>query len=170
MILNHLQLTFFDLDTGSLKHTVESVEVNRLHSYYVTKDTEIIVSNQSVPSGNYATLAQTRCRPDLPRLPLKALTIEEARRICDMEPFCGGFQYHPEFNVSGLGSNVPQFFSTNYDCLTGDESAGWTAYMTDKDNSWTFTATTVGDGADNPVDPMNLTEQQRNRAVTLTFR
>jgi hypothetical protein len=171
-MLDHLELTFFDLDTGSSGHTVESVEVNRLHSYYLTKDTEIIVTNKSTASRKYVTLTETKCKADsmgmgmpLP-LPIQALTFQEASSICDTQPFCGGFQYHPDWE----GGTVPQFFNTEYDCITGDDSAGWTAYMTNKENSWVFTATTEGDGSDNPVDPMTLTEQQRNRAVTLTFR
>jgi len=35
--------------------------------------------------------------------------------------------------------------------------------------SVTFTGTTEGDGADNPADPLTLTAQQRNRAVTVEF-
>jgi hypothetical protein len=166
--LDHLELTFFDLDTGDGGRTVESVEVNRLHSYYLTKNTEITVKNKSRVSGKYMTLTDTNCKAnnlDMD-LSMRPLTFQEASIICDKQPFCGGFQYHPEWE----GGTVPQYFSTDYDCITGDDSAGWTAYMTDKENSWVFTATTPGDGNDNPVDPMKLTAQQRNRAVTVTFR
>lgn len=41
--------------------------------------------------------------------------------------------------------------------------------FSDPDGTTTFQATTAGNFNDNPVDPLLLTEQQKNRAVTLTF-
>jgi len=40
---------------------------------------------------------------------------------------------------------------------------------TGSDGGYTFTASTYGNSSDNPKDPMFLTEQQKNRAVSLLF-
>jgi hypothetical protein len=106
-----------------------------------------------------------------------------------------GSRFDLEFTIVKSGTEEPmpldKFYFTFFDLDTGDpdgdqsgsaeicSATGYEKYMlgpnselkVEKDSKGvtTFRATTYGTGADNPTDPLLLTEQQQNRAVTFMY-